>query len=412
MNEPLNLVRQLRDFLAAPVGLLRKLPDDTLGGGAVDVSEVDGAASVDALLVELAAREAGDTATAQGAAQALATALATVATHGELQTLSDAVNLALSGKAALGHGHSSISNGGGSVSVGSDGNVGVGTASAAAKLHVLNSNPDQPCGIDQGAPGQTAPLSEWRNSSGAVGMKVVATPGFSGYTLTDDTGYSRLAFANGNNRGTLDKFNLVDCSLGNSGYPDPWLCGSGPNGVQNYIRMSRDAVDGGGDVNIFTQLYAAAPYPRLTMTGHGVGFYIHGIGGWPEHAKSGPLTAEIEPITGNWKFYKSVIFQGAASQTAPLIRLQQLTSTGVVRDAASIDAVWTDTTDATRTSQGQLGSVYQAGALTARIAWDAGAGADTTGVLLWDFNSSTRKRVEVGVADSAGTGYRTLRILN
>ena len=44
--------------------------------------------------------------------------------------------------------------------------------------------------------------------------------------------------------------------------------------------------------------------------------------------------------------------------------------------------------------------------------FDGSTTADETRFLLWDVTSGTLKRVSRGAADSAGTGFRTLRIPN
>lgn len=80
--------------------------------------------------------------------------------------------------------------------------------------------------------------------------------------------------------------------------------------------------------------------------------------------------------------------------------------------AAQIAASWSDATHASRTSKVTVATVASAGSLTDRIQLDAGNGANTTGFLLYDVNSTSLKRVEVGAADSGGTGYRLLRIAN
>lgn len=48
----------------------------------------------------------------------------------------------------------------------------------------------------------------------------------------------------------------------------------------------------------------------------------------------------------------------------------------------------------------------------ARMQWDGGNGAGTTGIMLWDVDNGTLERVSVGIADSGGVGYKVLRIPN
>lgn len=82
------------------------------------------------------------------------------------------------------------------------------------------------------------------------------------------------------------------------------------------------------------------------------------------------------------------------------------------QNAARIAAGWSTATHASRTSYLAAYTVNNAGSLAARMQLDAGNGADSTGLLLWDVNSGALKRVEVGAADTGGTGYRVLRIAN
>lgn len=105
------------------------------------------------------------------------------------------------------------------------------------------------------------------------------------------------------------------------------------------------------------------------------------------------------------------IFEGAQGQSLPLIYLRQRSSAGNKRDAATIDALVTNPSDASFSTQGRLSSAKN-GALADRLAWDEGAGANTTGLLLFDANSGTLKRVNVGAADSGGAGQRMLTIAN
>lgn len=57
-------------------------------------------------------------------------------------------------------------------------------------------------------------------------------------------------------------------------------------------------------------------------------------------------------------------------------------------------------------------SVYLVGSTTAAIQADNSSTADDTRFLLYDVTAGALKRVTRGAADSAGTGYRTLRIAN
>jgi hypothetical protein len=82
------------------------------------------------------------------------------------------------------------------------------------------------------------------------------------------------------------------------------------------------------------------------------------------------------------------------------------------RVAAQISTAWTDAIDISRTSKVSIATVLSANALTDRLQVDSGNGANTEGLMIWDVNSTSLKRVEVGDADSGGTGYRLLRIAN
>jgi hypothetical protein len=94
-----------------------------------------------------------------------------------------------------------------------------------------------------------------------------------------------------------------------------------------------------------------------------------------------------------------LLFQGESSTTSN-------------QDMARVAAAWTDATHATRTAKltGQL--VSNAGALANRWQFDHGNGAATTGFLLYDVDKGALTRVEVGAADSGGSGFRLLRLQN
>jgi hypothetical protein len=98
-------------------------------------------------------------------------------------------------------------------------------------------------------------------------------------------------------------------------------------------------------------------------------------------------------------FGTGLLFQGESSTTPN-------------SDMARMAASWTDATHATRTAKltGQL--VSNAGALADRWQFDHGSGAATTGFLLYDVDKGALTRVEVGAADSGGSGYRLLRLIN
>ena len=81
------------------------------------------------------------------------------------------------------------------------------------------------------------------------------------------------------------------------------------------------------------------------------------------------------------------------------------------RAAAYDDTLWTDATDASRTAERRL-MLALSGTLTEAQRVDFGSGAGTTGLMLWDSGAATLRRVEIGAADSAGSGYRQLRIVN
>jgi hypothetical protein len=98
-------------------------------------------------------------------------------------------------------------------------------------------------------------------------------------------------------------------------------------------------------------------------------------------------------------FGTGLLFQGESSTTSN-------------QDMARVAAAWTDATHATRTAKltGQL--VSNAGALADRWQFDHGSGAATTGFLLYDVDKGALTRVEVGAADSGGSGFRLLRLQN
>jgi hypothetical protein len=91
---------------------------------------------------------------------------------------------------------------------------------------------------------------------------------------------------------------------------------------------------------------------------------------------------------------------------------QAESSTTSNQDMARMAASWADATHATRTAKltGQL--VSNAGALADRWQFDHGSGAATTGFLLYDVDKGALTRVEVGAADSGGSGFRLLRLAN
>lgn len=90
--------------------------------------------------------------------------------------------------------------------------------------------------------------------------------------------------------------------------------------------------------------------------------------------------------------------------------LQLKSSTTSSQDAAAIDAIWSTATHATRTSYISLKTVTSAGALAEVARFDKGAGAGTTGFMIWDVDNGTLERVTVGAAGSGGTGFKVLRI--
>lgn len=81
--------------------------------------------------------------------------------------------------------------------------------------------------------------------------------------------------------------------------------------------------------------------------------------------------------------------QGAGSQSAPLQKFQLVSSTATVRDAAAIDVIWMDNTDATRTSAVSIHTVTNGGALTEVLRLDAG------GITLKDRTSGDSYRLYV-----------------
>lgn len=91
--------------------------------------------------------------------------------------------------------------------------------------------------------------------------------------------------------------------------------------------------------------------------------------------------------TSSW--LNALTLQGVPDQTAALLRFQQYSSTGTVRDASAIDTVWTDSTDATRTSAVDISTVDGGGALTRRLRIDA------DGLILKDRTTAADYRIYV-----------------
>ncbi len=87
----------------------------------------------------------------------------------------------------------------------------------------------------------------------------------------------------------------------------------------------------------------------------------------------------------------------------------QATSTLATRTAAEDVVTWTDVTDATRTAKRSLW-LTRNGVLTEVNIVDNADSATQTNMTVY-FNGAQR-RIEVGAADSGGTGYRMLRIAN
>lgn len=94
------------------------------------------------------------------------------------------------------------------------------------------------------------------------------------------------------------------------------------------------------------------------------------------------------------------------------LRYQGETTTTENVDMARTAAVWTTATHASRTSKWSLDLVASAAALATRLEVDHGSGADSMGLLLWDLTRGAMVRVERGAADSGGSGYRALRVVN
>lgn len=110
---------------------------------------------------------------------------------------------------------------------------------------------------------------------------------------------------------------------------------------------------------------------------------------------------------------RPLVVSGTTSQTSQLIHLRQQSSTGTDREAASIDARWLDSTDATRTGAAYISTVRNAGALADVARFDQGLNtAGYTGLMLWDVDTGALRRVRVGANDSAGAGFRTLMLPN
>ena len=93
---------------------------------------------------------------------------------------------------------------------------------------------------------------------------------------------------------------------------------------------------------------------------------------------SGQLVVSNSPLTSNTNvagttgaqnaFTLSTTTNGVAAATfGPRLRFQAESASGTTRDAAAIDAVWTDATDATRTADIVFNTVSSAGALTERM---------------------------------------------
>lgn len=99
------------------------------------------------------------------------------------------------------------------------------------------------------------------------------------------------------------------------------------------------------------------------------------------------IDADVSPLA----------LRGATSQVAPLLELQQLSSTEEIRNAATIDGVWSEPTDAIRTGQLNLYASDYSG--TDRLGWSIGS--DGTQALIGAYGTSPVARQTVtGSKDS------------
>lgn len=82
------------------------------------------------------------------------------------------------------------------------------------------------------------------------------------------------------------------------------------------------------------------------------------------------------------------------------------------QEAAKISAIWTDITNATRTSKLQFNLVNNASALTPMVEFLTPVAAGKTSLWIYDFDNGTLENVVVGAPDSGGTGIKVLGIAN
>lgn len=93
------------------------------------------------------------------------------------------------------------------------------------------------------------------------------------------------------------------------------------------------------------------------------------------------------------------------------VALNAQTSTTANTLAGRLLAAWMDATHATRTSKASI-EVVTSGTAAVAVEFDRPSAAGQTGMLLYDYDTNSVRRVTVGAADSGGSGYKLLRIAN
>jgi hypothetical protein len=129
----------------------------------------------------------------------------------------------------------------------------------------------------------------------------------------------------------------------------------------------------------------------------------------------GLSTGNTDLVTNDVALGLAVIHETPGTPTTGFgvgITFQGSSTTTLNRIMGSYRVTWTDSTDATRTSQATI-AVVQAGATEAGVAiFDKSGTANNTGLQLWDASAGAIVRVSRGASDSGGTGFRLLRVPN
>jgi hypothetical protein len=185
-------------------------------------------------------------------------------------------------------------------------------------------------------------------------------------------------------------------------------------GARSYLQLVGDAAGlvGYFGVGSSTHSTLASTFFMLTDSGATGGILMRPTAGVVRLEKTTALTNTAQEVLRINHTSSGSTAAGFGARI--LYQLEAVTTAD--QDAVALEARWNVATVAQRTSEFRVLVVTNAGALAEVARFDGGGGsspaANNTGLMLWDVNSGTLKRVVVGAADSAGSGFRTLRIAN